>query len=56
MCEAGDLGVGLARGGGRVKRTCGSGEELTPLPMNRFLDGGSPMTEQEFSYSVFFYS
>jgi len=41
--------------GNRVKRTCGSGEEVTPLPKNRFVDGGRLGLSRSFLIR-FFYS
>ena len=40
--------------GGCVKRACGSGEEITPLPRNRYRSEGSSGAEPEITFSGLF--
>ena len=40
--------------GGCVKRTCGSGEDITPLPRNRYRSEGSSEAEPEITFSGLF--
>jgi len=40
--------------GGCVMRACGSGEEITPLPRNRYRSEGSSEAEPEITFSGLF--